>query len=508
MGKMKFTRADCFALVISLLAILAAIQVTDRAFERIAHLEDEYAYVWQAQAIARGHLTLPTPDLPKSFLVPFVVDYNGQRFGKYPLGWPVVLSLGERFGIRHLVNPLLAGLAVWLTYRLGKKLLGETVGLLAAGLTLTSPFFLVNAGSLLSHPWGLVLSTAFALSWLDAVGEGESGGSWLPTVTAGFTLGVLGLSRPYTMVGVALPFAIHGLILMVRGGAGLRRRVLTIGVIALLISGLHFLWQYAATGNPFMNPYTLWWEYDKLGFGPGYGVTPQGHNLRLARHNTKFGLQVGLSDLFGWGKLSWIFLPFGVWAVRRKRKLWLVASVFPVLVILYLAYWVGAWLFGPRYYYEGLYSLTILSAAGIAWLAGWPLDTTDKWPNFTGLQRLRPLGVTALLALLVTANLVFYTPSRIQGMQGLYSIEAEQLKPLLSPEAEALTPAVILVHADRWMGYGVYLALETPFLDTPFIFAWSHGPRSDQAVIDSYPDRAAYHYYPDEPYRFYTGERP
>ena len=79
---------------------LCRLTVADRVFERMAHIEDEMAYVWQAQAIAGGHLTLPLRRQTKSFLVPFVVDYNGQRFGKYPLGWPAMLALGVRLGVR------------------------------------------------------------------------------------------------------------------------------------------------------------------------------------------------------------------------------------------------------------------------------------------------------------------------------------------------------------------------------------------------------------------------
>jgi len=57
---------------------------------------------------------------------------------------------------------------VWLTYQIGKRLFGESVGLLGALLILTSPFFLMNTGSLLSHPLGLVLSATFVMGWLDA----------------------------------------------------------------------------------------------------------------------------------------------------------------------------------------------------------------------------------------------------------------------------------------------------------------------------------------------------
>ncbi|HEX9029297.1 MAG TPA: glycosyltransferase family 39 protein, partial [Anaerolineales bacterium] len=318
------TRADRFALILSVVAVLAAYLVADHVFERMAHIEDEMAYVWQAQVIAAGKLMQPSPPQPNSFLVPFVVDYNGERFGKYPLGWPVMLAIGVRLGLRDWINPLLAGLGVWLTYRLGKRAFGETVGLLAAGLTVISPFFLINSGSLLSHPFGLVLSAAFALAWLDAFGEIPSPRPWLANVTAGLTLGLLALTRPLTAVAVGFPFALHGLYLLVRGSGETRKRVLAVGALALLIGSLVLLWQYAVTGNPRLNPYTLWWDYDKIGFGPGVGRITGGHSLNQALINTRASLYQGDFDLFGWLQYSWIFIPFGaIVAIRNliTRKL-------------------------------------------------------------------------------------------------------------------------------------------------------------------------------------------
>ena len=507
---LRALRAEHIALALSLLAVLVTYLITERIFEGIPHIEDEIAYVWQAEAIAGGKLTVPSPVDPKSFLVPFVVDFQGQRFGKYPLGWPVLLAIGVLFGARSLANPLLAGLGVWLTYRLGKKLWGETVGLLAAGLTITSPFFLMNSGSLLSHPFGLVLSIAFALAWLDTFGTRVATPRWIPTVTAGLTLGVLALTRPLTALAVGLPFAIHGLYLLLRGDRLARRRVLVIGLLALAIAALNFLWQYAVTGDPWFNPYTLWWPYDKIGFGLGYGRTEAGHSLNLARINTRFSLFVGYSDLFGWGRYSWVFLPFGLLAVvvRRSWRAILVAAVFPSLVLFYLAYWVGAWLFGPRYYYEALFSLTLFSGAGIAWLAGWPLQPGEPWKTYHGWRQARPLAVVAILALFLSANLIFYTPMRLQGMRGLYGMQRADLLPFSSPQAQELTPALIVVHPNEWMEYGVLLELQDPFLDTPFIFIYSRGDRPDRAVEEAYPDRAVYHYYPDDPYTFYKTPRP
>jgi hypothetical protein len=502
------TRADRIALFMSLLAVLAGFLVSDLVFERLSHIEDEIAYLWQAQVIARNQLSLPSPEQPKSFLVPFVIDYNGQRFGKYPLGWPVVLSFGVRLGVHYLVNPLLAGLGLWLTYRLGKRVLSETVGLIAAGLTLTSPFFLMNSGSLLSHPLGLVLSAGFALAWLDAFAKPSTTRRWLATITAAGALGILVLTRPLTAAAVAIPFAMHGLYLLWCGNSDIRKRLALFVLIVLALTGLHFAWQYAVTGDALMNPYTLWWEYDKIGFGPGHGHSEEGHTLEKARINTRFSLRSGWHDLFGWAGYSWLFLPPGILAIRKNKRAWLLASVVLSLVLVYTLYWIGSALFGPRYYYEGLYSLTIVSAAGICLLAGWPLSDGEPFPNYRDWRRIRTLGVTAFLALLVSANLLFYTPVRLGGMHALYGISREHQEPFVTESAQELAPALMIVHTSgNWAEYGTLLELQNPFLDTPFIFIITRSPVIDQEVASHFPDRNVFHYYPDEPYTFYKTPR-
>jgi hypothetical protein len=494
-------------LLLALAGCLAAVVVSVRVFERVPHIEDEVAYLWQARLIADdARLTMSSPPRPGSFLIPFVVDYNGLRFGKYPLGWPVALAVGVRLGAEWLVNPLLAGLGVWLTYRLGQRLFGVRTGWLAAGLTATSPFFLMNSGSLLSHPLGLFLSAAFVLAWLDTLEPARDRQRWLAAVTAGLTLGLLALTRPLTAAGVALPFVLHGAYRFLRGPWALRRRMLLVALLAACLGALHFVWQYAVTGDPLLNPYTLWWSYDQVGFGPGYGHAEGGHNLEHAWVNTRDSLGNGVLDLFGWGVLSWLFLPFGLWAARRNRPALLVGSIFPILVLVYLAYWIGSSLFGPRYYYEGLYSLTLFSAAGIVWLAGWE-RTPDPARPVTPRQKIRPLVVTGLLTALVSFNLFFYTPLRVGGMYGLYGIRRSDLAPFQTEEALARTPALVFVHSEQWMFYGGLTYLEDPALSTPFIFAWSNTPSSDEKTAAAFPDRHSYHYYPDEPGRFYPAPK-
>ena len=344
---------DWLAVALSLAGVLAAAWVSQHIFEGIPHVEDEIAYVWQANLLTEGQFSMPSPEFEQSFLVPFVVDHEGLRFSKYPPGWPAVLSIGILLGLRTWVNPLLAGLGIWLTYRLGRRTFNPGIGLLAAGLMLSSPFFLMNSGSLLSHPLGLALAAGFALAWLAAFGPQPARRPWLPTLAAGLLLMALMLTRPITAAAVALPFGVHGLVRLVRGNWEQRRRLLAVALAGLAGVALYLYWQYSLTGDPLLNPYTLWWPYDKIGFGPGIGATPTGHTLYNAWLNLRLSLFTGSYDLFGWGQFSWLFLPLGVVAARRNGPAWLVGGVFLSLVAVHLAYWIGARLFGPRYYYEG-----------------------------------------------------------------------------------------------------------------------------------------------------------
>jgi hypothetical protein len=498
-------RHNIIALFLALAGFIASALVTQRIFEAVPHIEDEIAYVWQAKALINGHLTIASPPHSNSYLVPFVVDYNGERFGKYPPGWPAMLAVAIRLGTRAWINPLLAGLAVWLTYRLGKRIFSDFVGLLAAGLTVTSPFFLMNSGSLLSHPFGLVLSLLFALGWLESFwGDADplaiqdavqSKKQWLYTIISASALGVLIFTRPLTALAVAIPFGIHGLYVLFRGGAMARQKLIVFGLTGILGVGLYLLWQYALTGNALLNPYTLWWSYDRVGFGPGHGKVLSGHTLYLAWINTRSNLQGGSSDLFGWGSFSWIFQPFGIWASRRNPKGLLVGSVGLSLVLVYMSYWVGSTLFGPRYYYEGLFSVTIISAAGIAWLAGWPIDRKMPFVRYSDWRKLRPLLVTFVVGILVGINLVLYLPARLGGMVALYNITQSDQAPFLTPAAQALTPALVIVHTPEWTEYGALLDLENPSLSTPFIFAWSENLSTSPPGND-FPNRTVYHYYP------------
>ena len=500
------TRFDRIALLLCICSLIANFRVAASVFEDLPHLEDEITYTWQAKVIADGSLRIPSPQSTVSFQVPFVIDHLGWRFGKYPPGFPVLLSFGVRLGVRDWINPGIAALSLWLIYLLGKKIFGERTGLVAAFLTAISPFYLINSANLLSHAWSLFLSCALALAWLDLFFYSTSVPSWLLTTVAGTSLGALVLTRPWTAVGVALPFALHGLGMLWKGPSRVRKQVLAVGILAGGISTTYFLWQAVLTGSPWISPYTLVWPFDRIGFGPGIGVMPGGHNLLRGINDALYTLTIGAHDLMGWPYLSWLFVPFGIAAIRKNPPARLVSLVFPALVFTYLFYWVGAWIYGPRYYYEGLYSITLLTAAGIGWiyqrLPSRRFRLSLPAINNVKLRQVAVpspalLGFTTLLGILISVNMFIYTPIRLGELTGLYGINRSLLKPFQGPAAKARTPALVIVHTqDNWRNYAVLLELTDPGFNSPYIFAMSMGKAYDRQLAAQFPDRQVYHYYP------------
>ncbi|MBI5824323.1 MAG: glycosyltransferase family 39 protein [Chloroflexi bacterium] len=492
---MNLSQANRIAILISIASILAAFFVSENVYEQLPHVEDEFSYIWQAQVFARGQAFTPSPAHPKLLVIPFVVDYGGLRFSKYPPGWPLLLALGVLSGLTSWINPILGGVGVWLTYRLGQKLFDHRTALLAAGLMATSPFFLLNSGNLLSHPWSLVLSLSLTLAWLDLFFEKESSSNanrvpaWIKVWVAGLSLGVLFLTRPITAIGVGLPFFIHGLNLLRRGGRKIRWQILLIGFIASGIATLLPVWQFLLTGNPTQNLYELWWQYDQIGFGDGIGTQPGGHNFFWVINNLVLSLKSGSGDLFGWGGISWLFIPFGLWAVRRNRLVEPVIGVPAGLILAYSIYWISPNLYGPRYYYEGLVSSCLLTAVGIFWM--------EEWSTKSESPRLPRAIVPVIVALLVGFNFLAYMPARFDSMRNLYNINHAQQTPFLSDEAQTLTPALVIVHAQEWTDCAGLLPLQDPWLTTSFIFACDTDDSAETIQQDEYPDRKIIHYDPE-----------
>jgi hypothetical protein len=131
--------------------------------------DDEATYRFIARTLLTGHVTNPIPDDPEFFKNQFVVINAHGWHGKYPIGHPLVLAIGEAVGLIDFIPPLVGALCVWLTYRVGSKLFDARVAIAGPILLFLSPHFVWTCSTLLSQPTlALVLLAGMLLVLNDA----------------------------------------------------------------------------------------------------------------------------------------------------------------------------------------------------------------------------------------------------------------------------------------------------------------------------------------------------
>jgi 4-amino-4-deoxy-L-arabinose transferase-like glycosyltransferase len=481
------------------LAFVASALFAARVADHLPHSEDEAAYLFQAQVFAENRLVVPSPPLPDAFWSPFVLDVGGQRFAKYPPGYPLLLQFGVRTGMPWLVNGLLGAMTVALVAWLAQLFYCRTgsmcyLPLLAAFLLLTTPGFIFQSGLLLSHAASLFWTT-LALVALTGVTRGSL---WLSPVV-GACLGLVFITRPYAGLAVGLVVAIFLVVLVAR--RELRWPVLLgAGAGALpLVMLLPGYWWWVA-GSPTFNAYRVVWPYDRLGFGPEVG--PEGYSVADALFiNTRLKLSTLARGLFGWpgwSNLLFMAIPFvtflfngrrgteiptgrGRWPVRSPCRCdWLLLGLILSLVGLHIFYWAFGGADGglPRYYYEALPAFVLLTARGIQLLAVW-LRRWGAWP---------PRLLALLLVLLVGYNLGWSLPRLLAAQRDKYGIT---LAPVETVARAGLEPPLLILvqEVDSWADFAAPFAANNPSLDSPIIYAIDWNPSHRQALRTQFSGR-------------------
>ena len=148
-------QSSSFASVLALALALAVFILGARFGSRTAAGSDAYGYVSQADLWLHGNLHVDQPWVarfawPDADAVFAPLAYRPGTtphtlVPTYPPGLPLLMaafSLPGAHGARYLVVPLMAALGVWLTWRLGRRALGDAGGLLSALLLASSPAFL------------------------------------------------------------------------------------------------------------------------------------------------------------------------------------------------------------------------------------------------------------------------------------------------------------------------------------------------------------------------------
>ncbi len=417
------TRPSPHALIVLALALIAftlTALVSRVVFERLPHLEDEVAYLFQAKVFAHGEVVAPQFEPNKAYWQPFVIERDGAKFGKYPPGWPSLLAVGLTMGAGWWINAAMSSLTVVLVYRLGADLYGRDSGLIAAALMTFSPMALLLNATFMSHTSALTFALLFMWAYLrmsravipsppapsPTRGEGEiaqltrgegQGVRW--GALAGLALGAMAANRPLSAIAIAAPFILWSGVRVVkalfnRHGESLRATLpplLMLSACALLIAAAIPWFSWAAAGDPFTNLYTLvpGWEYDKVGFGADIGR--HGHSLMKGLQFARYDLSVTAVDLFGWQAGRWSPM-LTRWAVGIAPEGMVADSYWPVVGLSLLILPLGV-VIGLRRVWGYVWGLV-----GVAWIlnaANANYAYAEAWAAFGVIWALVGLAVVA-----------------------------------------------------------------------------------------------------------------
>jgi hypothetical protein len=349
--------------------------------------DDEHVYRFIAQTLRTGALTAPSPGTDLEFFTEqFVVVTDRSRYGKYPIGFPLLLAAGQILGMERMVVPVLTGLSALLLAWMARKEFSPAVIVLALALFVLSPQVLITGASLLSQPASAVCLLG-ALGCLLALGR-DDGHPEAHAAVAGALLGYGILVRP-------LPGAVFAGVAIVWLAAGPwlgRRRRLTVrtwmAFLAPLACGpaLQMWINSRQSGHPLQSGYNAL-------HGPVivlYGTFAQSA-MSIASAVVRLNFW-----LFGW-PLSLVLCLF---ARRTPATLLLWGMVAAEFAYRLIAPKAGIGTAGPLYFYEVVPLLCLLSADGAARLVA------RAQPRIAAAVPWPAVRADVLAAMLVSATIV------------------------------------------------------------------------------------------------------
>ena len=481
-------RLDRFALGAACWAMCVAALLAWYSYERHPHIPDEVSYLYQARYFAEGMLTMPAPPAPDAFNLDLMTYESDRWYSPFPPGWPLVLALGFLVGLPWLMNPLLGGLNILLTYSFVQEMYNRRLARIVILLLCTSPWYIFMAMNYMSHMLSLFCALIAALAVVKARRTGKVSWGWL----GGVALGGASLIRPLEALIMA---GLLGLWALGIGGLRLKSASLA-GLVfgALAIGALNFPYNQHLTGDSLTFPVMAYFDkyygpnINALGFGPNRGLTWAidpfpGHSPLDALVNTNLNTFSVNIDLFGWGTGSLILIAIILCAGKLQNNDYLMVAVIGTVIAVHGLYWFsGGPGFGARYWFLIIIPCIVLTARGISLLEHKLASGT------TALAHKSATVMVAILSLCVLSVINFF-PWRAIDKYHHYRGMRPDIRHLAHDNN--FRKSLVLIKGNRHTDYASAATYNPIDLhaDQP-VYAWGRGSQTLSQLVNAYPDRS------------------
>ncbi|HLF72498.1 MAG TPA: glycosyltransferase family 39 protein [Dehalococcoidia bacterium] len=492
-------------LVLAVVTAAASMHIISAYYSRVPHLPDEASYMFQAKLFAAGRITGPVPPVPEAFWIwipSWLYQHGNEWATPYPFGQPLGLAPGALFDAMWVMPPLFGAGCVALIYAVGRRMYDARTGLVAAVVLAGSPFFLMQTSNFMSHTtWAFyLLASLFFLL--------DRGRPILFGVLAGVFFGLAVNTRTIESLMLVPPFA--AVLLGYIAPKPTRRENLKYlasflaGGALMLLAMLFYNWQI--TGDPLTSGYAASNTDAVLGF-------TDGHTLDIGLRNQETLLMALLLVLNNWPQwigIGFIVLPFAFGT--RNRWDWFCAVSALLVMLVYVLYKYSGLFEGPRYWYQAVPFLILLTARGTE-------RAVAALAHVAGRVRGRLLGdarpallpsllvVYVFVAFLVVdgaggwlfgwndrwleANIAA-VPDDVTGLKSKYLADDRLLK--LAAQSDLKRALVLVKGCGQFQSLACYDPL---FLENNVTFdgevVWArYIPGKNEAIVDAFPGRSVY----------------
>jgi hypothetical protein len=481
---------DRFAIVAAIWIFALAALLNYFVYQRHPHIPDEIIYLYHARYFAAGWLTVPAPPVPEAFSLYMIPERSANWYSIFPPGWPAILAVGVLLGVPWMVNPLLAGVNVLLSYIFVQELYDRRVARIVVLLLCVSPWHVFMSMNFMAHTFTLTCALAGSLAMARAKRSGKT--SW--GLAAGLATGVASLIRPLDgfIVGILLGAWAIGLV-------GSRLKALPFAAFlfgAGIVSALTLPYNRLLTGDAFVFPLTAYYEEyfgpktNAFGFGPERGLgwaldAFPGHTPLEAVLNALLNIFSVNIELFGWSIGSLLACALILGSGRIQKNDYSMVGAIVAVVGFYSFYWFnGGPDFGARYWYLTLLPFLILTARGIQYL-----EQTLKSNSIRRVDS-DPLVMVAVCSMCLL-TLVNYIPWRAVDKYYHYLGMRPDIRYLA--KEYGFGKSLVLIRGNSYPDYAsawAYNPLDA-HADDP-VYAWDRSPEVRKQVINAYTGRTVW----------------
>ena len=478
---------------LGLIMIAVTIALGWVCFQFLPAIVDSTAQYVHAKYMAQGELYGIANPFPSSFPLWLVINSN-KFFAQYQPAYIALLALGHLIHAPWVINPCCAGITLWATYALAKRIFGESTALCAALFMLGCQFLLFMASEYMNHTSSLCFLTLFMLCFVcacDAVRtDGRAKACWLGAA-CGLCLGGDILIRPLSALGIGFPFILYGIYLLIKHP---RAYAATFSFAAITVAAsLCFAgwYNYQLNGDILTFPATAFHRHI-FSSAIGFGDEPLTFNRFFERRQIEWSLLN--TYLFDWPIPCLSLVMFYVLRPSRTHYARLLVASLVSMAIIGLANQFYSYLFGPRYIFDTLTALIILSAAGFRRLPAL-LSLLPHAPSRLQLKA----GCNAICIILFATGFAFRFPDMLHFYSNHYLDNDPAFYQSMLNQSDP--PALIFMGHDgkdisdidkRTLNYRKVDFTYPPHQTDDRIFAQDLGDKENQGVINFYSGRHVY----------------